>query len=137
MAYGLKACSCHPLNVYNMYNLELGVFMYKYSTDDLPTIFKDYFSKRSQIHNRDTRNMTNYNLRKNRTNFASKEWKHLDLFFWILYQKKLNCLSMSKHLESNWRTTYFLIIWGKTEQILHPRSENIWTCFLEFFTKRN
>ena len=27
------------LNVYNMYNLELGVFMYKYSTDDLPTIF--------------------------------------------------------------------------------------------------
>ena len=26
-----------------MYNLELGVFMYKYSTDDLPTIFKDYF----------------------------------------------------------------------------------------------
>ena len=39
-----------------MCNLELGVFMYKYSTDDLPTIFKDYFCKRSQIHNRDTRN---------------------------------------------------------------------------------
>ena len=32
------------LNVYNMYNLELGVFMYKYSTDDLPTIFSGYFS---------------------------------------------------------------------------------------------
>ena len=43
-----------------MYNLELGVFMYKYSTDDLPTIFKDYFSKRLQIHNRDIRNMTNH-----------------------------------------------------------------------------
>ena len=47
-----------------MYNLELGVFMFKYSIDDLPTIFKDYFCKRSQIHNRDTRNMTNCNLRK-------------------------------------------------------------------------
>ena len=49
------------LNVYNMYNLELCVFMYKYSTDDLPTIFNGYFSKRSQIHNWDTRNMTNDN----------------------------------------------------------------------------
>ena len=60
------------LNVYNMYNLELAVFMYKYSTDDLPAIFNGYFSKRSQIRHRDTRNMTNYNLRKNRTNLASK-----------------------------------------------------------------
>ena len=31
-----------------MYNLELGVFMYKYSTDDLPTIFNAHFSKRSR-----------------------------------------------------------------------------------------
>ena len=99
----------HILNVYNMYNLELGVFMYKYSIDDLPTIFKDYFTKRSQIHNRDTRNMTNYNLRKHRTNFASKGVKTSGPGFWNLYLKKLNCLSMSKHLESNLRTTYFLL----------------------------
>ena len=98
----------HILNVYNMYNLELGVFMYKYSTDDLPTIFKVYFSKRSHIHNRDTRNMTNYNLRKKTEQILHpKKWKHLDLVFGILYQKKSNCLSMSKHLESSWRTTYF------------------------------
>ena len=33
----------HILNVYNMYNLELGVFMYKYSTDDLPTMSNGLF----------------------------------------------------------------------------------------------
>ena len=48
-------------------NLELGVFMYKYSTDDFTNNhLMCYFSKRSQIHNRNTRNMANYNLRKNR-----------------------------------------------------------------------
>ena len=86
--------------MYNMYNLELGVFMYKYSTDDLPTIFNGYFSIQSQIHNRETWNMTNNYLRKSRTNFTSKEWKHLNLAFGILFLKKLNCLLMSKHLES-------------------------------------
>ena len=76
------------LNVYNMYNLELCVFMCKYSTDDLPTIFNGYFSKRSQICNRDTRNMTNYNLRKIEQILHPKEWKHLDLVFGILYLQK-------------------------------------------------
>ena len=38
------------LNVYNMYNLELGVFMYRYFTI-FYYIFNGYFSKRSQIHN--------------------------------------------------------------------------------------
>ena len=96
------------LNVYNTYNLELGVFMYKYSTDDLPTKFNGYFSKQSQIHSRDTRNMTNYIWGKTEQILHPKEWKHLDLAFWILYLKKLNCLLMLKHLESNWKTTYFL-----------------------------
>ena len=72
-----------------MYNLELGVFMYKYSIDDLPTIFKDYFSKQSQIHNRDTRNMTNYNLRKSRTNFASRGVKTSGPGFWNSLPKEI------------------------------------------------
>ena len=88
-----------------MYNLELGVFMYKYSTDNLPTIFKDYFSKRSQIHNRDTRSMTNYNLRKNRTNFALKGVKTSELCFWNSLPKEiilsLNVKTFRKQLKDN------------------------------------
>ena len=72
--------------------------MNKYSTDDLPTICNGYFSKRSQIHNRDTRNMTNYNLRKNRSNFASKGVKTSGPGCW---NSLPYCLLTSKHLESN------------------------------------
>ena len=56
------------INVYNIYKLELGVFMYKYFTDDLPTIFNGYFGNRSQIYNRETRNMANCNLKKKKKN---------------------------------------------------------------------
>ena len=37
------------LKVNDMYSLELVVFMYMYSTNDLPNIFNDYFTKRSDI----------------------------------------------------------------------------------------
>ena len=43
------------LKVNDMYSLEVGVFMYKYSTNDLPNIFNDYFTKRSDIHGYQTR----------------------------------------------------------------------------------
>ena len=93
----------HILNVCNMYNLELGVFMYKYSTADLPKIFKD--SKRSQIHNRNTRNMINYNLRKSRTNFASKGVKTSGAGFWNSLPKEiklsLNVKTFRKQLKDN------------------------------------
>ena len=38
-----------------MYTVELGVFMYRYSINDLPISFKDYFKKRSDIHKYETR----------------------------------------------------------------------------------
>ena len=79
--------------------------MYKYSTDDLPTIFNGYLSKRSQIHNRDTRTMTNYNLRKNRTNFASIGVKTSGPSFWNSLPKEiklsLNVKTFRKQLKDN------------------------------------
>ena len=75
--------------------------MYKYSTDYLPNVFNAYIRKRSQIHNRKTRNMTNYNLKKNRTNFASKGVKTSEPVFGTPYQRKLNYPLMLKYLESN------------------------------------
>ena len=80
-----------------MCNLELGVFMCKYSTNDLPTIFNGYLSKRSQIHNRDTRNMTNYNLRTNRTNFGPDFWNSLPKDIRL----SLNVKTFRKQLKDN------------------------------------
>ena len=36
------------LNVNDMYSLELGVFMYKYSINDLPNAFNEYFTATRQ-----------------------------------------------------------------------------------------
>ena len=49
------------LKVNDMYSLELGVFMYKYSTNDLPGIFNDFFTKRSDIHGYQTRHVNDLN----------------------------------------------------------------------------
>ena len=56
------------LKVNDMYSLELGVFMYKYSTNDLPGIFNDYFTKRSDIHGYQTRHVNDLNLTKKQKN---------------------------------------------------------------------
>ena len=68
------------LNVNDMYSLELGVFMYKYSINDLPNAFNDYFTKRSDIHGYKTRHVNDLNLTKNKKTFfrpfCSNDWSH-------------------------------------------------------------
>ena len=53
-----------------MYTLELGVSMYKYSINDLPVAFKEYFMKRSDIHDYPTRHVNNLNPTNNRKSFS-------------------------------------------------------------------
>ena len=38
------------LRVTDMYDLELGTFMYRNSTNKLPSSFNNYFTKRSDVH---------------------------------------------------------------------------------------
>ena len=60
------------LNIYDLYKFYLGIFMFKYSLDDLPSIFRHYFIKRQDIHNRLTRNSSNYHISRNKTVLSSK-----------------------------------------------------------------
>ena len=53
-----------------MYMLELGVFMIKYSINDLPGAFKDYFTKRPDTHDYLTRHVNDLNLTKNKKAFS-------------------------------------------------------------------
>ena len=50
-----------------MFSLELGAFMFKYSPNDLPNIFNDYFIKHSDTHDYQTRHVNDHNLTKNKT----------------------------------------------------------------------
>ena len=52
-----------------MYTLKLGVFMYRFSIDDLPVAFKNYFSKSSDIHDYPTRHVNDLHLKNNKKSF--------------------------------------------------------------------
>ena len=73
-----------------MYSLELGVFMYKYSINDLPNAFNDYFTKRSDIYGYETRHVNDLNLAKKKTKniFPTILFERLVPFFGILLIKK-------------------------------------------------
>ena len=58
-----------------MYFLELDVFMYKYSINDLPNAFNDYFTKRSYIHGYKTRHENDLNLTAQTNKQTKKQTK--------------------------------------------------------------
>ena len=61
---------CIFLTGTDMYTLELGVFMYRFSISDLPVAFKEYFTKRSEIHDYPTRHVNDLNLTNNKKFFS-------------------------------------------------------------------
>ena len=79
------------LNVTDIYTLELGVFIYEYSINDLPEAFKEYFMKRSDIFEYPTRHVNDFSLTNNRILFRS---------FYVFYRnkvlKKLSCTAVQK-----------------------------------------
>ena len=60
------------VDVFDTFSLELGTFMYKYSTDKLPDAFQDFFIKRSDVHNYQTRYSENYHKTRNKKKFSNK-----------------------------------------------------------------
>ena len=73
---------CNFLTVTDMYSLELGVFMYKFCTNDLPSAFKEYFHKRSSIHNYQTRHVNDLNLTNNKKSFSDHSIRTCGPIFW-------------------------------------------------------
>ena len=65
-----------------MYSLELGEFMYKFSTNDLPSAFKEYFNKRSSIHNYQTRHVNDLNLTNNKKSFLDHSIRTCGPILW-------------------------------------------------------
>ena len=65
-----------------MYSLDLGVFMYKFSTNDLPSAFKEYFHKLSNIHDYQTRHINVLNLTNNKKSFSDHSILTCDPILW-------------------------------------------------------
>ena len=61
----LKLCTC-------TFKLNLGIFMYKHHTNQLPPIFSTYFTKHVQTHNYPTRNAQDYSINITKKMFSDR-----------------------------------------------------------------
>ena len=77
------------LTVDDMYLLELGVFMFKYSKSELPTVFNDYFTKRSDIHRYQTRHLNDLNLTHNKKTFSDHSIRTSGPILWNSLDKTI------------------------------------------------
>ena len=91
------------LNVTDMYTLELGVFMYKYSINDLPVAFKEYFMKRSDIHDYPTRHVNNLNLTNNRKSFSDHAIRTNGPILWNSLSKTIRESKSVKHFRNQFK----------------------------------
>ena len=89
---------CNFLTVTDMYTLELGVFMYRFSITDLPVAFKEYFKKRSEIHDYPTRHVNDLNLTNNKKLFSDHSIRTNGPILWN---------SLSKTLKESQTIRYF------------------------------
>ena len=83
--------------VYDMYKLETGVFMYKYSTGSLPDGFNNCFTMRSEIHNYQTRSKGNYHLTNNIRVFSDHSVRTFGHLFWNSLHNNINKSNSIKH----------------------------------------
>ena len=69
------------MNIYDMYTIEVSIFMYKYKYNLLPQSFNKCFTSNNDFHNYDTRNKENFNTRiskvKNLFTNGPKIWNDL------------------------------------------------------------
>ena len=91
------------LKVNDMYSLELDVFMYKYSTNDLPGIFNGYFTKRSDIHGYQTRHVNDLNLIKNKKHFSDHSVRTSGPIVWNNLEDKIKSVKSVKQFRNQYK----------------------------------
>ena len=87
-----------------MYNLELGVFMYKSSIHDLPVAFRNYFSKRSDIHDYPTRHGNDLNLTNNKKSFSDHTIRTRGPILWNSLPTTIKDSKSVKHFRTQLKT---------------------------------
>ena len=85
------------LTLADTYKLELGVFMYKYSNNELPGVFDGFFTLRSNIHNYQTRNADKFNLMKNNKTFTDHAIRTAGPILWNSLPNSIKTANSLKH----------------------------------------
>ena len=90
-----------------MYSLELGVFTCKYPTNDLPNIFNDYFTKRSDIHSYQTRHVNDLNFTKNKKHFSDHSVRMSGPILWNNLEEKIKSVKSVKQFRNQYKQNLF------------------------------
>ena len=85
--------------------MELGVFMFRSSINDLPNAFKDFFSRRSQVHDYQTRHVNNYNITFNKKSFSDRAIRTTGPILWNSLHESLKESKTIKHFRKNMKET--------------------------------
>jgi hypothetical protein len=88
------------LTITDMHTLELGVFMYRFSINDLPVAFNDYFTKRSDIHDYPTRHVNDFNLTNNKKSFSDHAIRTSGPILWNPLPKTIKESKSVKHFRN-------------------------------------
>ena len=91
------------LSVTDTCTLELGVFMLKYHIGDLPEVFNEYFNRRSDIHNYQTRHANDLNVALNKNSFTDKAIRTSGPILWNSLSSEIkHCNNVKKFLNYMW-----------------------------------
>jgi hypothetical protein len=96
------------LNVNDTFKLNIGIFMYKHHTDQLPNIFSTYFIKHSQNHNYPTRNAQDYCINNNKKTFTDRAIRNCGPMFWNSLNKNTKQCVTTKQFKNSLKTTLIL-----------------------------
>jgi len=89
------------LNIYDMFKLNLGSFMYKHHTNQLPNIFSNYFTKHVQIHKYNTRNAQDYSINKTKKVFSDRAVRNCGPTFWNSLNNGIKRCKNTKEFRNN------------------------------------
>ena len=96
--YQLKTLKVGDINT-----LQTAIFMHKYTFNQLPSVFHDFFTPNSKIHSYPTRQSSNYHLENPRILLAQKSLKHHGPDVWNSLPDNLkqcqNLSSFKKHFK--------------------------------------
>ena len=88
------------LNVHDTFKLNLGIFMYKHHSNQLPPIFSTHFTKHVQTHNYPTRNAQDYSINKTKKMFSDCAIRNCGPPFWNSLDKTVKQFKTTKHFRN-------------------------------------
>ena len=98
------------LNVHDTFKLNLGSFMFKHHTNQLPSIFSSYFIKHVQTHKYNTRNAQDYVINKTKRVSSDRAVRNCGPTFWNSLSNDIkgcnNTKQFRNHLKSSLLSSY-------------------------------